>query len=130
MADATRHAATEPGVDDVVLQVGPAHDVTDGSYSAVVVGLAQFEWESPEGPKPLLRWTFDVGGVELEGVTSVSVGPKSKAFRWMTALVGAAAMSQPKAWRGSELVGLNCTVSVEHDGNGYPRVGEVFAPVR
>ena len=136
MADATRQKATEPGLDDdVILQVGPAHDVADGSYSARTIQLATFEWESPEGPKPLLRWTFavDVGEadwLELEGVTSVSTGPKSRAFRWMTSLVGAEAMSKARAWRGKELIGLPCVVSVEHDANGYPRVSEVLAPMR
>lgn len=118
--------------DELTLTVGgEMAAIDDGNYEATLVGLDPFTINTDEGEKTLLRWTFALeemdGNVTVEGVSSMAMGPKAKAYRWLGALLGAERMVKGVQLRKGELLGRACMVSVVQDKNGYPKAGEVTA---
>lgn len=120
--------------DELVLKVGggPA-DLEDGVFAATLVKVEPFTYEHAEGPRQLLRWTFSLEDYEtatstvtVEGVSSVAVGPKAKAYAWLTALLGAERMLERPELRERDLIGRDCLVEIAHVGE-YARVKSVLA---
>ena len=105
-------------------------DVEDGMYDASLAGIALKTWDSPDGTREFLVWTFDVnyGGevVALDGTSSKMFSPKSKGFEWVSGLLGRA----PGVGDDIDvdaLVGTACRVLIAKDKNGYPKVDKVLA---
>jgi hypothetical protein len=116
--------------DELVLQVGGKPTVDAGVYPAVMVELGTFKVEAEDGERQLLRWTFAIDGDDqgtVEGVSSMALGPKSKAYRWLTALIGPDAMASAPALTPRDLVGRECLVQVVLNDAGYPKVGDLMA---
>lgn len=118
--------------DSFILEVGggPA-DIDDGVYAATLVRLEPFTYEHVEGPRQLLRWTFTLDDyddpVPVEGVSSCALGVKSKAYAWLTALLGPDRMlERPKLRPEVDLVGRECQVEIGHDEKGYAKVKTVL----
>lgn len=116
--------------DELVLQVGGKPSVEPGVYPAVMVDLDTFTVEGDDGPRQLLRWTFALDGEgqgTVEGVSSMALGPKSKPYRWLTALIGPEAMASAPALSPRDLIGRECLVQVIVNDAGYPKVHELMA---
>lgn len=117
--------------EELVLQVGGRPSVEAGVYPAVMVALDTFTVEAEDGERKLLRWTFAIDGDgeqgTVEGVSSMALGPKSKAYRWLTALIGPEAMAAAPALTPTDLVGRECLVQVVLNDAGYPKVGDLMA---
>ena len=121
------------GDNTLVLQVGSKPSIDAGAYPAVLVGLDTFTVESDEGQRQLLRWTFAIDGEgegTVEGVSSMAMGPKSKAYGWLTTLIGPEAMAKAPALTPEDLIGRECLVQVVLNDAGYPKVGALMARPR
>jgi hypothetical protein len=136
MATATATPETPPATpardddDELVVGIGPEVDVADGTYPATLTKLEPFTAEREGEPVDLIRWTFaiedaNVGPVEVAGVSSRARGPRAKSVAWLAALVPGA--KPGTNFRARELIGRECLVVIEHDDNGFPRVGNVVA---
>ena len=126
-------------MDELVLKVGGGAPVEleDGVFAGTLVKLESFTYEASEGPKQLLRWTFSLDDyetgdhrVEVEGVSSMAMGPKAKAYGWLTSLLGPERMLERPELRESDLYGRECLVELTHNAEGYPRVKSVLARPR
>lgn len=114
-----------------------------GTYAGGLVDLTPFTYaKEGEEPKTLLRWRFGTadGDDTAEGVTSLNTGPRSKAYAWMTGLLGRTPTKGDSLgdwdqdpisgeWTGSSpLVGLSCQFAVIENADGYGKVETVIAP--
>lgn len=122
-------------MDEFVLQVGGgAVQLDEGVFAGTLVKLEPFTYDHAEGPRQLMRWTFSLDDyetgdqrVEVEGVSSMALGPKAKAYQWLTALLGPEKMLQRPALRSSDLLGRECLVEIVNNADGYPKVKSVLA---
>lgn len=97
-------------------------EIADGTYPAVVEAI-----ESGSGSFGTYRkWSFLVehdGKVDsISAMTSANLGPQSKAYKWLTGILG----KQLKA--GDEVedpTGTRCLVTITHNEKGFPTVSEV-----
>ena len=83
-----------------VVKIGaPAQDIAEGTYRVVLVGCEQVRREVPviDGPgsevKDFLLWTFVIPtstteGIEMDRLTSLATGPRSKTYEFLHALLG------------------------------------------
>lgn len=121
--------------DELVLKVGGGPvDIEDGVFAATLIGLEPFTYEHAEGPRQLLRWTFSLDDYEtaettvsVEGVSSMALGVKSKAYGWLTSLLGPERMLERPELRKHDLLGRECLVEIAHDDKGYAKVRSVLA---
>lgn len=99
-----------------------------GLYPAKVVSI---EKKSPNDPSSgfgdYLRWIFLVqqpNGVPttLQANSSTATGPKSKAHKWATAILGYA----PQAGQPVDLAGKYCQLSIIVNEEGFNRVDAVL----
>lgn len=78
-----------------------------------------------------MEWQFAVEEgedvIEVSGTTTTATGPKSKAFRWITALVGAANVKPGANFQPSDLIGLEAQLVIGVNKNGYSKVDDVTA---
>lgn len=127
-------------IKDIDLTVG-AGMAEPGTYQAILTELVPFTYTKDGVEETLLRWTFEGKGFRQEEASSLNTGPRSKAFGWMTALLGhKPAMGESigkwhretdGTWKGdSPLIGLACQVSIIDGENGYPKIGAVVAPAK
>lgn len=105
-------------------------------YDALPVGLYQakvvsIEKKAPNDPNSgfgdYLRWTFLVKQANGQPTTliansSTATGPKSKAHKWATAILGAA----PLPGKPVELAGRYCQLSIVINEEGFNRVDAVL----
>jgi len=126
----------------------PALDIEAGAYEVTLTAISEPRIILPAtGPNAgqeveILDWTFVLdGGEEIRGTTSLSSGPKSKLFNWMTALLGgkAPAIGAVLEWTdddhvtlgGEQLDGriVNATIAISE--NGWPKIMALSAiPVK
>jgi hypothetical protein len=96
-----------------------------GTYPATFEGIE--ERESREGT-PFLRWSFTVqtpvGRRSISGASSTNTGPKSKLYRWFTALLGR--KPAPNETLGTNLVGRACMVVIVDGEDGYTDLADVL----
>jgi hypothetical protein len=99
-----------------------------GLYPAKVVSI---EKKSPTDPSAgfgdYLRWTFLVQQANgtpttLSANSSTATGPKSKAHKWATAILGAA----PKAGQPVDLAGRYCQLSLIVNEDGFNRIDTIL----
>ena len=122
----------------------PALDIEPGAYEATLTAISEPRTILPaSGPNAgqeveILDWTFVLDGdEEIRGTTSLSSGPKSKLFAWMTALLGgkAPAIGAELSWTddghvtlgGEQLDGrmVNSTIAIAE--NGWPKITALSA---
>ena len=73
-------------------------------------------------------WTFtlaDGSGRTITGASSMQSTPKSKAGKWVAAIIG----RTPAVGEKIELIGRHCTLSVIINDDGYEKVEAVLAPM-
>ena len=118
-----------PSIDDVMF----GSSIKAGTYDARLKAIEGFKATFEGEERDLIRWTFEVavdeGVEELDGVTSMATGGKSKMRGWVTSLLG----RQPEA--GEKLgklglVGKVCMVVVALNDAGYPKIDAVLPPKR
>ena len=113
----------------------PDSDIEPGIYPATVIGLRADTIVVDGEEKEVFVWTFsipteDEGAIELEGLTSQIVTPRSKAYAYLVALLGQAAVGTGAGFNDTDLVGKNCLVTVDLNKNGYTRVSNITAAPR
>lgn len=102
--------------------------VESGAYPGRLDAIEQKE-TALDGGRTYLRWRFtlalpDGSESKVSGITSTNSGPKSRAFGWITALLGRT--PRPGEVIDTEtLIGRAATVEVGPDGNGYSTVLEL-----
>lgn len=99
--------------------------VKPGAYQAVVTSVETRAAKDGSGDFRVWEFTLKDGtGRTVSASSSMSTSPKSKAGKWLAALLGAA----PKVGQTVEPVGQPCTIIVELNDDGYERVAMVTAP--
>lgn len=109
------------------LTVSAPAAVPAGTYPATFDGL---EKKMSRDGVPFWVWKFAIATsdsrVEVSGASSEKTGPKSKAYKWLTALLGR--RPEPGESLGDNLVGKSCLLVVEQDEQGYNDVSDVLPP--
>lgn len=124
---------TTEAFDEFVIEGAPAID--PGTYPATLTNLSKKTFQADGEERTIVIWEFgievDGQGQTIEGVTSKATGPKSKAFGWLVALLGATKVTTGDRFRRSDLIGRECLVEVGPDPkSGWPKVHDVMAPIR
>jgi hypothetical protein len=96
-----------------------------GTYPAAFEALE--ERTSREGV-PFWRWSFTVrtpdGSRSISGASSTNTGPKSKSYRWFTALLGR--RPAPNETLGANLAGRVCLVVLADGEDGYTDLVDIL----
>ena len=104
--------------------------VPAGSYEAIFEGVE--EKESRDGA-PYWRWSFTArtpeGQKGVSGISSTNTGPKAKANRWLTGILGRAPAADEHVDTDA-LVGSRCLVVLEQSEGGFANVTDVSPPPR
>ena len=114
---------------EFVFKVDSPPEVEPGVYIGTLIGLRPFEFTDPQTQetKRLIEWQFgteipiplpDGTFYEPSGVTSMATGPKSKAFAWLVALLGPAAVTPSAQFRASVLIGRQAQLTIGPDKKG------------
>lgn len=102
---------------------GDSVDIPNGTYPATLDSIVVKE-SAAFGE--FRAWTFALeGGALVGGASSMNTGSKSKAGKWIRALLG----SKPEKGTTVQLAGRHCMVVVEEDANGWPQVTDVLPPM-
>ena len=112
------------------IQIKSPASVPAGSYEAAFEGVEQKE--SRDGA-PYWRWAFSVrtreGDKAVSGVSSTNSGPKAKAYRWLSGILGHAPATDERVDTGA-LTGRRCLVVLEENADGFSNVADVLPPPR
>jgi hypothetical protein len=96
-----------------------------GTYPAAFDALE--ERTSRDGV-PFWRWSFTVqtsdGPRSISGASSTNTGPKSKAYRWFTALLGRRPAANETL--GTNLAGRACLVVLAEGEDGYTDLVDIL----
>ena len=102
------------------IEIAYTPSVEPGTHEAVVTNVEtrvsqkngnQYRW-----------WEFTTeDGRTVSAISSMMVGPKSKAGQWIAALIG----RQPVIGESVEVVGLPCLISVSTDEDGFAQIDTV-----
>ena len=102
---------------------GDAADIPNGTYPATLDSIVIKE---SNAYGEFRSWTFALeGGALVGGASSMNTGSKSKAGKWIRALLG----RKPEKGEKVQLAGRPCMVVVEEDANGWPNVTDVLPPI-
>jgi len=125
--------------EDLTMTVGGTPTVEDGTYPANLIALDDKpvpDRDNPEDTMTLRIWKFgldaldsDGNPAEVEGVSSTALGPRSKAYKWISALLGRKLENGELITR-EMLLGRECLVTVAQNDNGYSKVIEVVSAPR
>jgi len=126
--------------EEMTMTVGAVPIVPDGTYPATLIGLEDFEapdFNNPEDNKTLRRWTFGLDGeldadgnpAEIDGVSSTALGPRSKAYAWIEALLGRK-LEKGESIARSQLLNKGCLVEVKQNEAGYSKINAVLPAPR
>lgn len=106
---------------------GPSIEIEDGTYPGTLQSVTTEPSKTASIPGDVRRWTWLVehaGKIEpLEVLSSTGTGPKTKAYAWLTALIGRA----PKAGEVIEdPIGTRALLQIVHNEKGYPTIAAVM----
>lgn len=98
--------------------------IPEGIYGAQLVSIEKLP---SEAFGEFLKWSFNLrlsdGSVgEISGASSTATGPKSKGYKWATALLGHA----PVAGAAEELAGRTCQLHIIVNEDGFNRIEAVM----
>lgn len=120
----------------------PEQDIPDGVYVVQLRDIKDPRTVSiTRGPKAgqemdLIDWIFVVAdptnpndGRQLDESTSTATGPRSKAFAWITALLGGRPPAVGQQFSKADLIGRLALATVNHgdDGMGWPSIANLGA---
>ena len=101
-----------------------------GNYDANFAGV---EEKVSKAGDDYLRWTFGVrtDGTEREvtGVSSIKTGPSSKAYGWLSGILGRKPAPDEEI-DAESMIGNRCLVVVEVNDDGFGNVTDVLPPHR
>lgn len=100
-----------------------------GVEAKIIEGKPHPQYNPNGDPQPVFIWKFVFTGTdrEVEGVTSQMTGPKAKASRYISALLGPEALQPGANYDAPDFVGKECLGQIEHNASGYARVSDLFA---
>ena len=102
----------------MTLEVPEVHSLPAGIYDAKVTNL---EVKTTDAGTFRI-WSFDVGGEKVTASSSMMFGPKSKTYKWVTALIGRTPVPGEKL----EVIGLPCQLHlIVDEDSGYNKVDTV-----
>jgi hypothetical protein len=103
----------------VTLEVPVVTSLDAGIYQARVTNL-----ETKTTDAGTFRiWSFDVGGEKITASSSMMFGPKSKTYKWVTALIGRSPVPGEKL----DVIGLPCQLHlIVDEDSGYNKVEAVL----
>lgn len=103
----------------MTLEVPEVKSLEPGIYPARVTGL-----EVKTTDTGTFRiWSFDVGGEKVTSSSSMMFGPKSKTYKWVSALIGRSPVPGEKL----EVIGLPCQLHlIVDEDSGYNKVESVL----
>lgn len=107
-----------------MFQIPTTVEIADGRYPAVSEAV-----EAGTGSfGPQRKWSFLVehdGKIDsISTITSANLGPRSKAYQFLTGILGKA----PKAGDAIEegqVIGVRVLVDIEHNEKGFPTIAAV-----
>ena len=118
----------------MTMTVGGTPTVEDGTYPATLIGLEDKQVpdrDNPEDNMTLRIWSFSLDALdsdgnpaEVEGISSTALGPRSKAYKWITALLGRK-LENGEEIKRSMLLNRRCMVTVAANDAGYSKVADV-----
>ena len=113
----------------------PEQDIEAGDYPATVVNVTQETITVEFEDRDVFKWHFEIptedgDPIEISGLTSRTISPKSKAFAYLVALLGASHV-QPDAEFGLEdVIGKTGIVTVGENKRGWMEVKNLHAAPR
>ena len=108
---------------DEIVFGGDATDIPPGTYPATVKSIITKE---SKAFGQFRAWDFELeNGSIVGGGTSTMTGTKSKAGRWIVAILG----RKPEAGEAVDLIGKKALVVVEISDDGWPKVTDVIPPI-
>jgi len=113
-------------------------DIEPGVYPVTLLGI--------EGPKTIIpktgpnageeteifAWSFaidegDLDGTEVDATTSTNAGPRSKAYAFLTALLGGKAPAAGQSFELADLAGRRALATITRSESGWPRIENLGA---
>ena len=107
-------------------------DIEPGAYNVVLESVEPKTIVPTQGRDagkevPVYEWTFLTDdGEEIQGVTSVNSGTRSKMYAWITALLGKAPETG-QVIDTSTLVGRMVIAQIEKSESGWPKLANLSA---
>lgn len=108
----------------MTFQIPVTVEIADGTYPGTLESVTPYT-HPQYGDGRQWGWLIEHDGKidSLTSITSNNVGPKSKAYKWLTALLGRA----PKAGEAIEApTGTRALLQITHNDKGFPQVAEVL----
>lgn len=103
----------------MTLEVPEVQALDPGIYPATVTNLEVKTTDSGT----FRIWSFDVGGEKVTASSSMMFGPKSKTYKWVTALIGRTPVPGEKL----EVIGRVCQLHlIVDEDSGYNKVETVL----
>ena len=107
-----------------MFEIPKGNDIPDGTYPAILLSVEPNTTSFGEGRK--WNWLVDVPGengqveqVEHSSLSSLNLGPKSKAYTWLTAANGG---TPPKAGDKIDPTGKRVLLTFIHNDKGFPAI--------
>jgi hypothetical protein len=98
-------------------------DIPSGTYPAKLIEITTL---TSDAFGDFRRWDFKLeNGSGVNGASSMNTGRKSKAGKWIAALLG----RSPEKGEAVNVIGRACLVVVEEDNDGWPKVTNVLPPL-
>jgi hypothetical protein len=117
-----------------------APDIDDGVYPVVLTKIDGPKSIYPQsGPNAgeevkIFEWTFSIvapgtkeDGAELTASSSMSSGPRSKMYAWLTALLNGKAPQIGASFEAKDLVGKSALATIRKDDSGWPKIDNLGA---
>ena len=108
---------------DEIVFGGDATDIPPGTYPATVKSIITKE---SKAFGQFRAWDFELAnGSIVGGGSSMATGSKSKAGKWIVAILG----HKPEQGERVDLIGKPCLVVVDTGDDGWPKIEAVLPPM-
>jgi hypothetical protein len=120
---------------DITISNG-APSIDPGVYLVTLLDIGEpREFVPQTGPNAgetvkVRDWKFAVGEdgeEEFEQSVSLSTGPRSNTYKWMTALLGGVPPQVGQTYPKAQLVGREAIATIEHNATGWPKITNLSA---
>lgn len=102
------------------IEIAYTPSLEPGTYDAVITNV---EVRINKEQQPYRWWEFTTEeGRTISAISSMNVGPKSKAGQWIAALLG----RQPVMGESVEIIGLPCIIGVSVNPDGFSQIDTVL----